>query len=166
MLNSEDINRLISELDMETETLTILEEKNRKAQKRIEEGARDELDWAALGYTIHNIYNAIENYCLRIAKFFENGLSGDYWHKDLIYRMSLEIKDVRPALFNRKTANLIQELRAFRHVFRNIYQAELDPEKVSLVQKRLKNTLQHFYSAHTKFRNSLTEISSKLTESQ
>lgn len=36
-------------------------------------------DVIALGYTIHNYYNAVENYFLRIAKFFENHLDPSTW---------------------------------------------------------------------------------------
>jgi hypothetical protein len=46
---------------------------NARAAERIREGSTDTLDYSALGYTIHNIYGLIENACLRIAKFFENG---------------------------------------------------------------------------------------------
>ena len=62
--------------------------KNRRATERIEAGANDELDWAALGYTLHNIYCAFENYFLRIAKFFENGLDQRFWHGELLDRMT------------------------------------------------------------------------------
>ena len=70
--------------------------------------------------------------------------------------------DVRPALLDRTTANLLHELRAFRHVFRNIYQTELDPEKVSLVQKKVHPALERFYDAHSQFVDELREIREEL----
>lgn len=42
----------------------------------------------------------------------------------------------------------IGELRAFRHVFRNMYQKTLDAERLQLLQKRLAPTL-------TKYRRSI-----------
>lgn len=57
---------LIAELHGDAEVLSGLAETNLKADGRIRHGATDELDWAALGYTIHNIYNALESYFLRV----------------------------------------------------------------------------------------------------
>lgn len=159
-----DLNRLIAELQMEAELISELQGKNEKAKSRIDKGAQDELDWAALGYTIHNIYNALENYCIRIAKYFENSLNGEAWHKDLINRMTLDVQDVRPALFDRETAKLIQELRAFRHVFRNVYQSELDPEKTALVQKKVGPALHNFFDSHNKYIKKLIEIRENIEE--
>lgn len=51
----------------------------------------DEYDFAALGYTIQNLYNAFESYFLRIAKFFENKLDEREWHKSLVHRMTLSV---------------------------------------------------------------------------
>lgn len=49
---------------------------------------------------------------------------------DEIRRMTLEIADVRPALLSAETAQLLQELRAFRHFFRHAYAADLDYQRV------------------------------------
>ena len=65
---------LIAELHGDAQVLGDLAETNLKADGRIRHGATDELDWAALGYTIHNIYNALESYFLRVSRFFENDL--------------------------------------------------------------------------------------------
>ncbi len=78
---------------------------------------QDDLDWAALGYTLHVLYTSMENYFLRISKFFENDLPRDARHKELLERMELEIPGIRPALLDRNTALLLMHGRAFR-VFR------------------------------------------------
>jgi hypothetical protein len=164
MPNRNSLNRLIAELEIDIHTLKELERKNSKAMQRINAGAKDELDWAALGYTLHNLYNGIENYCLRIAKFFENEISGDSWHKDLLFRMTLEIKDLRPALLDQASAEKLHELRGFRHVFRNIYQSRLDEEKVMLVQKRLPEALKAFYSAHEEYLKKMETLAEQLDD--
>lgn len=71
----------------------------------------------------------IESYCLRVARFFENGLEGEAWHKELLHRMKLQIGTQRPALLNEDTYLLVDELRSFRHLFRNLYARPLDPER-------------------------------------
>jgi hypothetical protein len=65
------------------------------------------------------MYGVIENYCLRVAKFFENGLGRDSWHKELLRRMTMEIETVRPALLDQATYQLVDELRSFRHLRTN-----------------------------------------------
>ncbi|UCF97120.1 MAG: hypothetical protein JSV89_18395 [Spirochaetaceae bacterium] len=159
-----DLLRLIAELDSDASLLESLAYKNRKAWQRIEQGSNEELDWAALGYTIHNIYNLLENYFLRISKFFENSLDPLSWHRALIEHMSLELEGIRPALLNRDLAIRIDELRSFRHIFRNIYQSELDPKRVELVQGRLGATLSAFKKAHIEFQKKIKSIAVRIED--
>jgi predicted nucleotidyltransferase len=63
-----DLLRLAAELDSDLDLLESLQKKNERALQRVEQGVSVELDWAALGYTIHNIYNLLENYLLHISK--------------------------------------------------------------------------------------------------
>jgi hypothetical protein len=100
----------------------------------------------------------MENYCLRIAKCFENNVDKLTWHRDLIKRMSLEIDGIRPALLDGKDVPMIDELRAFRHVFRHIYQSELDVEKLKLVDSRTPKALDVFKSAHNRFIINLQQL--------
>ena len=142
---------LIAELHGDTEVLGDLAETNLKADGRIRHGATDELDWAALAYTIHNIYNALESYFLRVSRFFENDLPPSVWHRELVERMTIEIEDLRPRLLDRSLAQDIHELRAFRHVFRNLYGTRLNPDRIQIVQNRIPTTLAAFRSAHERF---------------
>ena len=121
--------RLISELDQDVELLAELAEQNTRATARIRAGATEDLDYAALGYTIHNLYSLLENYALRIAKTFENEIDDSRWHRDLINRMTLEVATVRPAVWSRELARHVDELRRFRHAFRHVYDSSLDPDK-------------------------------------
>lgn len=126
---------LIAELEGDRRELERARELNRRAWGRIEGGSNDELDWGALGFTLHSMYGILENYFLRISKFFENSLPGERWHKALVEKMGLEIPGLRPALFGaERTKRLALELLKFRHRFRNLYGEELDPGKTADVQ--------------------------------
>lgn len=61
--------------------------------------------------------------------------------------MTLSIEGVRPQIIDGKTAEQIDELRAFRYVFRNMYRKNLDPEKLRLLQKRLPGIVNSWRSA-------------------
>lgn len=149
---------LIAELEGDLEALPELLEINNRSMQRIDTGAIEELDYAALGYTLHNLYNLMENSFLRITRHFENDIGGEGLHKELLHRMTLSIEGIRPRVIDRQTAEQIDELRAFRHVFRNMYQKNLDPEKLLLLQTRLPDMVSSWKTAIAGFVNLLKTL--------
>ncbi len=143
----DDIERLRAELKYDIDQIESLYSSNKKAAERIKEGATDYLDYAALGYTIHNLFSIMENGCFRIAKFFENNLSENEWHKELLDRMRLNIEGVRPAFLDEETYYLLNDLRAFRHLFRNLYARPIDEDKILLIQKNIPKSIEGFKKA-------------------
>ncbi len=55
--------------------------------------------------------------------------TGETWHQDLLQRMTKDIQE-RPALISGESASMLDELRRFRHLLRNIYTFNLVPEKM------------------------------------
>ncbi|TVQ19192.1 MAG: antitoxin [Spirochaetaceae bacterium] len=159
-----DFERLLAELNTDVRDLNLVVAENARAWKRIEHGATDSLDWAALGYTIHNVYGVMENYCVRVAKFFENGLEGESWHRELLRRMTLDIPTIRPALLTEETCALVDELRSFRHLFRNLYARPLDPDRTRLVQGKVGPATDAFVDAHRGFAAKMQQIASALDD--
>ena len=105
------IETFLAELDADIAGLDELVEANAKAAGRIRSGAGDDLDWAALGYTIY-IYNTLESqpgiagtkrllaeksllFCRRFHRqettscvsptFFENDLPAATWRRELAH---------------------------------------------------------------------------------
>ncbi|MHA1730688.1 MAG: hypothetical protein ACTSU5_02040 [Promethearchaeota archaeon] len=92
----------------------------------------------SLGYQIHNLYCAFEDLFRIVAGFFENNLEvSDRWHINLLRKMRIEIPGVRPALISPETHDVLNELRAFRHLFRHAYSYELDPKKIELLLEKI-----------------------------
>ncbi|MBS1259528.1 MAG: hypothetical protein MAG551_02600 [Candidatus Scalindua arabica] len=86
----------------------------------------DEKARRAKGSILHDFYNS----CERIFKLITKEVNGDFeaeehWHKQLLYRMTLELKDTRPAVISKDLAASLDEFLTFRHLFRNIYGFEL-----------------------------------------
>ena len=140
---------LIEELNGDMADIKRLQSHNSRARDRIESGARDILDYGALAYTVHTIYGVIENYFLRISKFFENSLPRDSWHKNLVERMALNVPGVRPAFIqDEDIKGKVLELLRFRHKFRNLYGEDLNPDRMKEVQLRIGEVMGVFPSFH------------------
>ncbi len=91
------------------------------------------------GYYLHNLYTAFEHICVLIASAFENQIADrSQWHSLLLRRMAQPIEGFRPRLFREETFRCLDELRAFRHVFRGAYSVTLDPDRVALVLHKAK----------------------------
>ena len=163
MRTYESFLTLISELEGDATLLERAGERNRTAWDRIEDGARDPIDWGALGYTLHSIYGTLENYFLRISKFFENDLPSDTWHRTLAERMALGIPDIRPPLITDPAMlHDVLDLLRFRHRFRNMYGEDLDPERTVAVQRNARKLLSEFPEAHRAFVSKLRAVAEAL----
>jgi len=55
---------------------------------------------------------------------------GPSWHRELLAQMRVEVPGVRPALLPSSVTPDLEEVRKFRHFFRNAYAVELDPGHV------------------------------------
>jgi hypothetical protein len=92
------------------------------------------------GYWLHNLYCAYEDLFKIISSFWENNIRDNgSFHQSLIRRMLLNIEGVRPSLFSEKAFTHLDELRSFRHVFRNAYSYGLDDERVIHLINRILN---------------------------
>ncbi len=104
---------------------------NRIAERRgtFDRGSAADVD--SLGYQLHNLYGAFEQLFEEVARYFENRIDDGRYHANLIRRMQLDVRGVRPALLSQETAQELDELRRFRHLFRHAYATDLNPAKVA-----------------------------------
>jgi hypothetical protein len=97
----------------------------------------DEETLIVLAYRLHNLYNAYENIFQNIAATFENHVDDSaHWHSQLLYRMTLEMLPLRPAVIDKSAFTALDELRRFRHLFRYAYDIDLDVDRLKLVLTR------------------------------
>ncbi|TVR94506.1 MAG: hypothetical protein EA428_00315 [Spirochaetaceae bacterium] len=111
----------------------------------------DEMATTAVAYLVHNVYTAFEGYFLRVAKHFENSLDDAAWHKELIDRMKIAIPGIRPALITPDLVEPLDELRRFRHLFRNMYKSRLRKDRVNEVSEIASQVVQEFEQCHKTF---------------
>jgi hypothetical protein len=115
-------------------------------------------DRGAIGYILHSFYNGCENIFNSIARFFENDFGPQFWHKDLLKRMNLEIPGIRPKLIDDELYRLFDDFRAFRHKFRHLYSFELDWERECIVARKFPVTVKRFKGQITDFLKRLEQM--------
>ena len=92
------------------------------------------IDSAALN--LHDFYAGLERIFHQIATTVDGNLpTGREWHRDLLQQMQIDLPDLRPPVLSAEARQAVDEFLRFRHVVRNIYAFQFDPESVErLVQ--------------------------------
>lgn len=131
-------------LDIKAEIASIEQEKavlKKKAvllQKTKDPDIKDSHIRAMAG-CVHGIYTGVENILKDIVRTFDGALPvGEDWHIKLLARSKTENPGTRPAIISEQTAVRLDDLRAFRHIFRGKYHSVLIPAKV---KERTEETL-------------------------
>ena len=89
-----------------------------------------------LALKLHNFYTGCERIFNMVTSELNGGPpTGFDWHQRLLDRMAADWGE-RPAIITPTTAADLREFLSFRHVVRNVYGYELDPERIErLLQK-------------------------------
>jgi len=117
----------------------------RKIDERKAGAQADPICLEALGYQLHNLFCAFEDAFKIIGSHFENRVAeSDRWHAEFLRRMKQEIEGVRPAVISEEVFDLLDELRAFRHVFRHAYGRDLEYEKARIALDKAEQLRQRY----------------------
>lgn len=157
-----DISLLMADITDELNKIALIESEFKKREHMI--GLRPEkvsfYDRGAIGYMLHNFYNGCENIFRSIARFFENDIDPQTWHRNLLRRMKIEIPQFRPRVIDDQLYLLLDDFRSFRHKFRHTYAFELDWEREQLVAGKLLKTAKMFRHQIQDFLKQLDKIES------
>ena len=123
--------RLKAALEKEMAFLPEIEAFLGEALRALEEAApaRIPVQAAAVGAAVSDAYLLVENVLKAIARTFEGMPEGPDWHAELLEAAALDIPEVRPPVVRGHTRALLEELRRFRHVVRNVYGMRLDARR-------------------------------------
>lgn len=86
--------------------------------------------------SLSNYYTCLETAFLRISRYFENNLSSQNWHRDLLEKMTLEIEEIRPRIISAETHHDLLELLKFRHFTRYYFELDYDWDKLRFLLKK------------------------------
>jgi len=96
----------------------------------------------AVALNLHGFYAGLEGLLEVIADGIDNTKpSGAHWHQQLLRQMASDIAEVRPAIISSDLRNKLDHYRGFRHVVRNVYTFNLDPEQIEVLIRHLPDTL-------------------------
>jgi len=119
-----------------------------------------ELD--SLGYSLHNIYNALENCFKQISLSFENHVRDPTrWHRELFEKMFLDINPLRHAVLPEQVRSVLGDLLGFRHLFRHAYDFKLDKAKTVALWNRWSHEHTLVKEALTLFVKQLEQLGNK-----
>lgn len=155
---NERVRMLIAEIDDDLRAIKEIEERIDELYHSLEGGNVIDKDKAALGYYLHNLYNACESILKRIAGFFENSVEGTRWHTDLLKRMTLKIEEIRPSVISKDSYSLLNELRKFRHLFRHAYDYDLRWKKLDDLVEEYKREKGNFLQDMEKIKRFLAQL--------
>ncbi len=125
----QDVQIELEELREEVERLKIKKKLYRKAVDADVEIADSHM--RAMASFIHDIYTGMEKLLEGLVKYFDGQLpAGEDWHRKLLARAGFPNENARPAIISDDTGKILDELRSFRHVFRNRYLSNLIPKRV------------------------------------
>ena len=87
------------------------------------------VDSAALN--LHDFYAGLERIFQQVATTVDGNLpAGQEWHRKLLQQMQIDYPELRPPVLSSEAAQALDEFLRFRHVVRNIYAFQFDPERV------------------------------------
>ncbi|MBI5194721.1 MAG: hypothetical protein HZA10_00195 [Nitrospirae bacterium] len=158
-MDKDILREIISEIEKELENINEFRKELMKIKSENSITFR-----RSIGSILHDFYNC----CERVFKKTASGINGSYedsdkWHKSLLVRMTIPIKDIRPAVISEELAAELDEYLSFRHVFRNIYGFELKGDRIKYLAEKFDNVAERFISEIKKF---LIFLSKELQESK
>jgi hypothetical protein len=115
----------------------------------------DRAERTVVAQILDTTYTAIETALLRISQGFDNSLSPDRWHADLLDKMLLEKRGVRPRVLSDESHRLLTELMRFRHFKRYYLELDYDWAKLRYLLSVLRRCLPLVRAELTAFRDEI-----------
>ncbi len=115
----------------------------------------------AVALNLHGFYAGLERILRTIAdRIDQTVLEGGSWRQELLGQMNAELNGVRPPVLSSEVRKRLDRYRGFRHVVRNVYAFEFDPEHINLLIKRLPDTADLVFRDLRAFADTLDRMAS------
>jgi len=115
------------------------------------------LDSVALN--LHGFYSGLERLFELVARHVDQYLpKGEYWHRELLLQIAQDLPGIRPAVISSESVSSLDEVRRFRHLVRNVYTFNLDPEKMESLVTSLPDLFPQIKAELLSFADFLEEL--------
>ena len=95
----------------------------------------------AVALNLHGFYAGVERIFEVIANQVDESIPrGERWHIELLQQMAYHVPKVRPAVISTDLRDRLDKYRGFRHVVRNVYTFNLDPQLLQILVEDLPST--------------------------
>ncbi len=108
---------------------------------------------------LENYYTCFETILLRVSQTFENHLSAERWHTDLLERMSTPVPGIRDVVVSEANFPNLLELLKFRHFRRYYFELEYDWDRLDFLVKKLRAAHPAVLADLKSFKGFLTQLS-------
>ncbi|MGB9975985.1 hypothetical protein [Thermovenabulum sp.] len=120
---------------------------------------KDTLYLDSVALNIHDFYGGLERIFELIAENLD-GIKpqGSNWHQELLRQMTVDIPKIRPAVIDIKLKNELDNYRAFRHIFRNVYAHNFLPEKMEPLMRNIEEVFNKIKESLERFCDFLESV--------
>lgn len=151
--------RLCAELAQERANIEQLVSETVRVLEETADRELSSLEVRGMADLVHDFYTGIEKTLRRIAPVLNGGLpEGEFWHRQLLDSMAMDIPDLRPPVLADRTVRDLGEFLRFRHLFRNLYGFELEPDRVRDLASRVEALWKQVEQDLAAFDEFLTEL--------
>lgn len=115
------------------------------------------MDSAALN--LHDFYAGLERIFQQIGSTVDGNIpTGHNWHRELLQQMESDLPELRPPVLTTEAAKSLDEFLRFRHVLRNIYAFQFDPERIARLVSLVRPVWQRVETELTVFTSFLEQV--------
>lgn len=127
----------MGQIQQELSELNNLVQKNQQLLQKFNR-TQDEDYLGTIALNIHSFYTGVERIFKQIAQTIDGSVPDTpNWHRQLLRQMSSPVISKRSPVIDIKTRDLLENYCSFRHVIRNIYSFNLQPEPVQKLAEDL-----------------------------
>jgi hypothetical protein len=117
----------------------VVERVERAGRARRAPDAEQDLLLDAMALNLHDFYSGLERIFTHIASNVDESVPvGPDWHRELLKQMTVDVVDLRSPVLDAKVAGRVDESLRFRHVVRDVYAIDLEPDRVEHLASRLR----------------------------
>jgi len=145
-MKAADLSGLVMRLRQELDELQRILQRINEGWERSRRSSEDDYYIDGVALNLHGLYSGFERIFVQIAEIIDDDLpQGEDWHKLLLGQMKIEMPGIRPAVISTEMWDVLDDLRKFRHVVRNVYTHHLDPVQLG---KLVRSSTDSFEKLH------------------